>query len=199
MKITSPYFIGAVIALLVIFALGIGFSSGVLRASTMQGPNVPSDVTLQTKPSAEPSQTVSTGADGSAKNDDNVGTTRLTGVPAIQPAILDAAPNLPAFTEEDVRKFASRQTGGFGHIRVEGQAPSIDKIQFLTPSALRALTVEASDLNVDDVALLCYVVYSGDFIVQGPAGLEPVRYKHAMQVFDAHSGNLLTQVAYDRK
>jgi hypothetical protein len=121
------------------------------------------------------------------------------GVPAIQPTILGTAPNLPAFTENDVRNYVSKSTDGFGRIRVDGGRPSIESIQFLTLQELRAIRVEAADLPLDHIALLCYVVYSGDFVVDGPPGLKPVRYDHVMQVYDAHTGNLLSQVAYEQK
>jgi hypothetical protein len=121
------------------------------------------------------------------------------GVPAIEPTILGAAPNVPAFTENDVRNYVSRYADGFGRIRVDGERPSIERIQFVTPVELRAAKAEAADIQLDHIALLCYVVYSGDFVVDGPPGLKPVRYDHVMQVFDAHTGNLLSQVAYEQK
>ncbi len=89
---------------------------------------------------------------------------------------------------------------GMGTIRVSGNAPTIDKIQFLPLSALNKQLSEPTVIKVSsDSLLMCYVVYSGDFAVDtGEQGVDIV-YKHAMQVFDAHTGNLLMQRAYDRK
>ncbi len=198
MKVSRSYVLGTVV-LLVISAFVIAMYSSTPSAATLQAATSPSDVTSQPTPSAELPPATPADPDGSTEVDNAKARTQAVGAPAIQPTILSAAPDLPAFTESDVREFASSFTDGFGHIRFDGQQPSIDSIQFLTPAALRAVTAEAADLQLDNIGLLCYVVYSGDFVVQGPAGFEPVRYKHAMQVFDAHTGNLLAQVAYERK
>ena len=199
MRVSRSYLLGTLSVLLVIGAFVVAVYSSVPGEANLQTATASSDVTSQATPSAEMPPATPADPDASAEDGETQGTTLLVGVPAIQPSILGAAPNLPGFTENDVREYASRHTDGFGRLRVDGQQPSIDSIQFLTPAALRAIRVEAADLPVDHIDLLCYVVYSGDFVLEGRPGFEPVRYKHVMQVFDAHTGNLLSQVAYERK
>jgi hypothetical protein len=195
MEKSRSYLLVTLTVMLVLGGSALAVYVSMPGAVTLHAAAVPLEATLQATPSVEVPQ----GADSEAANGDTPGTTRATGVPAIQPSILGALPNVPAFTEGDVRKYASSYTDGFGRIRFSGGPPSIDKIQFLTPAALRALTVEAASLQLDDFSLLCYVVYSGEFVVEGPPGSNPINYKHAMQIFDAHSGYLLAQVAYERK
>jgi hypothetical protein len=131
------------------------------------------------------------------------GTTPQTGNSAIQPTIMGAGPNEPAFTEADVRNFVAQNGGGFGKIGVESGTPQITDIEFLTVAALQQKMAESLNLQRADLAPLCYVEYSGDFSVQGPPingqTAPKVHYNRVANVFDAHTGNFLMQTAFNSK
>lgn len=73
------------------------------------------------------------------------------------------------------------------------------KVEFLKKSELQARINRPMDWNNLPDVLLCYVEYSADFVVQGPAGSPPTHYGRVAQVFDAHTGNVLLYNAYDLK
>jgi hypothetical protein len=136
----------------------------------------------------------SVSADGS--DDQDRGTTPQTGAPAIQPRFPEAGPRAPAFTEDDVRQFALRASDGFGRIRSSQGAPQLSTIEFMTAQAVRERLREPINLEIADQTLICYVEYSGSFTVQSPMG-STLHYDHVAQVFDAHSGNILMQTAFN--
>lgn len=136
------------------------------------------------------------------------GTSPEMGGPAIKPTIMGAGPDRPAFTEEDVRKFIARYSGGFGRIQVESGTAHIENIEFLTVAVLQKKMADPLNLNMADQNLLCYVEYSGRFFVQahpviaqdGTAQNGPkFYYDHVGQVFDAHTGNSLMLTAFSSK
>lgn len=204
MNTLRSYAIGVLALLVLVGALSIAYYKGAIGASTSQAASLSTGAVSQATP---PVQSPNSGPHTpmimpNADSDVNSGTTPQTGAPAIVPTIKNAAANTAAFTEADVRQFAAARNKGFGMIEMASGVSSVDSVQFVTVSQLHAQTSEANDLKVSNNALVCYVVYSGDFAVPdpgGPAGPTSIGYKHIMQVYDAHSGNLLMQSAYDRK
>ncbi len=124
---------------------------------------------------------------------DTSSTTQQTGAPAIRPTILNAAPMNPAFTEADVREYAKQHVQGFGKVGLINGPPEVSKVEFLAAGALRQELKAVDGLQFAGDSLLCYVQYRGDFVVYGPPGSSPQHYPGAIQVFDAHTGNILMQ------
>ncbi len=202
MQTTRSYLAGALALLLIAAVIGVAYSQGLIGASASQA--APAHSIANAQLTSVPVEQPKVGPDPQvppSRNDDNPHSSMpQTGSPAIQPSIPDAGPNSPAFTEEDARRFAQRLSRGMGKIAVEGSAPRIDSIQFLTTKALKRQLVGASTLQTAGDVLLCYVVYSGDFAVYSPLSThQRLGFRHAMQVFDAHTGNLLMQSAYDER
>jgi hypothetical protein len=116
----------------------------------------------------------------------------VPGVPAIQPTILDAGPDTPAFTAADVQRYhaATNLNGNFGMRAAATGQVTLDKITFLEEKELLLLH---PDLELSDPGnrLLCYIEYSGTFQVSGPPGTTVNELHHAQEVYDAHTGNLL--------
>ncbi|MBF6613503.1 MAG: hypothetical protein IVW55_10285 [Chloroflexi bacterium] len=195
------YMAGALSLLIIAGSFSVAYYQGAFGALTSQAASLSarSVASTQATPVEQPVAGPNAVAPPSNSDNNTHATTPQTGAPAIKPHTKNAGPDTPAFTEDDVRQFASTLSKGLGRIDVVGAMPNIDKIQFLTTAALQAQSAEAVSLQTASDTLLCYVVYSGDFAVHSPMGLSPISYKHAMQVFDAHSGNLLMQSAYDRK
>jgi len=191
MRVFRPFAVVGVLMLLLL--VGVINAEHTLRSTTTSAAgSTPLGEIGPMPPSRIPQEPVS-GSDMNPKP-----STQQTGAPAIQPHILGAGPTSPAFTAEDVRQYAARETEGFGPIQTRGAAPKILKVEFLTAAELRKAISKPLNLTTPDDTLLCYVQYSGDFFVHGPNGLPPTRYQRAAQVFDAHTGNLLMQTADER-
>lgn len=123
------------------------------------------------------------------KSDDDRSSMRPVGSPAIVPSLANTGPTTPAFTITDVVRYHSAvNTQGVGSY-ASSVVPSILKIDFLTTQELRARAPMA-DPGMPDDALLCYVQYAGSFTFIPRYG-KPAVYNRAMEVFDAHTGNLL--------
>lgn len=112
------------------------------------------------------------------------------GGPAIQPSLNDTDPSMPAFTEADVRSYHNRlPMRGFGERGSSVSPAGIVSIKFLTQRELKTLMPDGVWGTTDDV-LLCYVQYTGTFILSSPFG--PSKTVHqAMEIFNAHTGNML--------
>ena len=111
------------------------------------------------------------------------------GMPGIQPSIIGAQPNTPSFTVDDVMRYhnANNALGVGGYASTV--APTILKIEFLTERELRGRSPMATSGLPDDT-LLCYVQYSGNFLLPGRPGVtESKYYTRAAEVFNARTGN----------
>jgi hypothetical protein len=107
---------------------------------------------------------------------------------AIQPHL----PSVPAFTEDDVRRYVATHPVPGGSIR-SVKPPTVTKIQFMT-------TQEASELIHSFISwrkndLVCYVELKGLFTFHGgQPGYVPTNTpteEQVFEVFDAQTGNCL--------
>ena len=73
--------------------------------------------------------------------------------------------------------------------------PTVLTIAFITEQDLRA-RVEGATTGLPDDSLLCYVLLSGNFLSRDtPPGTAAVYYPRAAEVFDAHTGNLMSSIS----
>ena len=200
MNTSRSYLLGTIAILAIAGMLGLAFSQGLIGATTSRAAAPLLEVGAQPTPATlGHSPLLQSGDRGDS---DTTGTTPHTGTPAIRLSISNADPNVTQFTEKDVRDFASTFTSiGLGKISLESGEMQIESVQFVTMGTFRSRPSQplAQDLKFSDGKLLCYVEYSGNFAVHGPGGRPPTYFKHAAQVYDAHTGNFLAQTAYDRK
>jgi len=132
-------------------------------------------------------------------DDQDNGTTQETGSPAIQVSNPNADPSTQELTEQDVRQFVGREAGQFGKITSTGSSPSITKIEFLKLSSLQQQVDASKQINMPLSTPMCEVELIGDFLIYGPmSGGKPIHYNHAIQIFNAHTGNLVMQTAFDK-
>jgi hypothetical protein len=192
MRTIRYYVVGAFALLAIIGVLGATYSYGLIGAAASKAATLSNEGVAQVTPFPS-GQQVAPGSDepsGTAPQVSGSGAYN-----SIQPTIIGAGPNEPAFTEADVRKFVARYSGGFGKI---SGTPQTTTIEFLTEGALQQKLGEPSNLQSADQTLLCYVEYSGTFFVQSHMG-EKFYYDHVGQVFDAHTGNPLMITAFNAK
>jgi hypothetical protein len=99
----------------------------------------------------------------------------------------------PSFTAQDVLDYENTQP--FAVMRVEAVGEqAITKIWFITSvAASQQMSGESGEsTGLADDALVCYVEFYGTFRTGSAPGGEPTgRTGTAVQVFDAHAGNLL--------
>jgi hypothetical protein len=105
------------------------------------------------------------------------------GIPAINPT----GAGVPAFTADDMSKYALNNPlpGLVG----QGGSPSVSRDEFLTSEVLALLL--NTPTNQPDGTLLGYVELKGDFSFPGADPDHPLRFPYAYEVFDAKTGNLL--------
>jgi hypothetical protein len=129
-------------------------------------------------------------------SDTDIAFTPSTGVPAITPSISDAGPASPAFTVSDVVNYENSQycpsclggqNGAAGYS--SSTTTSMVSAEFITYKDL-LLRDDTLTLNLPDDTLLCFVQYSGSFQQGNPTGATTT-FPYAMEVYDAHTGNLL--------
>jgi len=115
-------------------------------------------------------------------------TSSTLGVPAITPRN-DCT---PSFTVQDVLDYESAHP--FATMRSEPVGkPTITKIWFIT-SAEASGQMAGESIGLSDDAVVCYVEFHGTFRSYGPPGSKPVEHTGTgVQVFDAHTGNLLVE------
>jgi hypothetical protein len=106
------------------------------------------------------------------------------------PAITPHNDCTPSFTAQDVLDYEN--THPFTTMRAEPVGkPTITKIWFIT-SAEASGQMAGESTGLSDDALVCYVEFYGTFHTGSAPGGEPTeRTGTAVQVFDAHTGNLL--------
>lgn len=118
----------------------------------------------------------------------------IEGIPAIEPSMLNTKPDVPAFTEADVRQY-HEPTQTYAGLFPSLVPTKIEKIEFVTVQALQSrdamLLQMIDELGLPGDMLLCVVQYSGSFIERTPPGYpaNPTR-PYAMAIFDAHNGNM---------
>ena len=108
------------------------------------------------------------------------------GIPAITPRN-DCT---PSFTVQDVLDYEN--THPFAAMRVEAVGkPTITKVWFIT-SGVASQQMSGESTGRSDDALVCYVELHGAFRTGSAPGGEPTEHTGiAVQIFDAHTGNLL--------
>jgi hypothetical protein len=114
------------------------------------------------------------------------------GMPAIQPSKPSAGPDDPVFTEQDARDFIERN--GVGGVRLRSTGPFVvEKVEFVRGQAIGSPAYP----------LLCLVTVRGDFQLLGgpgpPPGVTPgppIKFDRVVQIFDAHTGNVLGSNAF---
>ncbi|MBF6592028.1 MAG: hypothetical protein IVW57_16080 [Ktedonobacterales bacterium] len=116
------------------------------------------------------------------------------GIPAIQPHAALAASSGPHFTEADVRQYFATHPYAAQSVP-SAPVPVIVSIQFLPASQVSAL-LQGESMGVPDTTLLCLVRLSGTFEAFSPPLLlpgtpTPAPFHETVEVFDAHTGNLL--------
>ena len=114
------------------------------------------------------------------------------GIPAVKPTAAATSPSVPAFSPQDVRRYVD---GNHPAHTAPGTTPSIQAVEFLTSNQVAArLNSTPLEIGRPGGSLLCLVTLRGTFIVSSPAkGGRAVTLHRGYLVFDAHSGNLLTE------
>jgi len=199
MRTIKPYIvIGVALLLLALEIAAVQLRSGGVAGRGVGSPVGASEVSLTPSPAPPVQGTVSPprGYMPPWKSDTDLTTMRPTGVPAIKPTIPGAGPTTPAFTVADVTAYHTTYhtvadiSGYYGvGDYASSVLPRIVKVEFLTEKALRARIPDSTGLPDD--TLLCYVQYSGSFVLVPPPGVQrPVSiWPYAIEVFDAHTGN----------
>ena len=208
---TTRYLIAAVLALFCIIALlSAANSNGLIGIDTSKAESLSNGVTIPPTPFGggptlpQPPVPVSTHVAGAPSTTGNAPqASSYDKNNSIQVTILGAGPNEPAYSEADVRKFIARYTNGFGKVGVESGVAEITDIEFLTIAALQQRMADSLNLQMGEQTLICYVEYSGNFSVYGPPTINgpnaPIPFNHVGQVYDAHTGNPLTLMAFNSK
>lgn len=115
------------------------------------------------------------------------------GVPAIAPRSVTASvvASQPAFTAVDVINYFSRGN------KLAGSSASgpvvVQSVEFLTTAQVNS-RLNTKLLNQPMDKLLCLVQLSGSFSHEGPPGTTPQALRTIYQVFDARTGNLLSEI-----
>lgn len=189
------YMVGSVVALAMVAFFIALYVSGPTGAKSTLATQPSANMLTETTPTVPADKTSE-----QSQNDDQVtGTTPQTGVPAIVPSNLNASADTPAFTEQDVRDYAlTHNSRGFFKIDAIGPSPQLTSIKFDTLSALERDLNRTLDVQAKPDVLLCAVSYDGNFVVSSPFSAV-LHYSHVVQVFDAHTGNLMTQFALNDK
>jgi hypothetical protein len=92
----------------------------------------------------------------------------------------------PSFTAADAAQFAT--THRMWH-NLSNTPAHVIQVQFLTSQQLSQL-LGGESTGLPDNTLVCYVELQGTFTFQTPSGAT-VTYSKGVEVFDAHTGNLL--------
>ena len=112
------------------------------------------------------------------------------GILAIQPRTTVTNPSVSAYTAEDVIQYVKTHP-------MRDQVSSdptivVDQIEFITTRVVNTrLNVS---LSLPDDTLVCLVKLHGTFTHQNPLGGNPISSNNAYQVFDAHTGNLVSNI-----
>ena len=109
------------------------------------------------------------------------------GLPAITPRNKAVGASTPTFTTDDVVQYVHAHS--MPDASLSGPKPVITRIAFLTSREVSIL-LKGESTGVPDDTLLCYVELSGTFTFSGSSGVT-VTYHTGVEVFDAHTGNLL--------
>jgi hypothetical protein len=191
------YLFGLVMAVLVVGMLAVAGLSQFFRTGGSRATSQTSNAIANVTPTVLPIETPS----GSTNDAPNNGSTQQTGAPAIKVNKPSADPNTPACTEQDVRSFVDSAAGHYGKINTVGPAPTITKVEFLKLSSLQQKVEQAKDIKMPPDTLLCEVEISGDFVIANPVhAAQNTTLGHAtrvLQIYDAHTGNLLQQSAFN--
>lgn len=115
----------------------------------------------------------------------NTGFGRPTGNVAISPQ-LGVTASGPSFTAAEAAQFAT--THRMWHNMSSAQSHVVS-VQFLTSQQVSQL-LGGESTGLPDSTLVCYVELQGTFTFPAPSGAT-VSYSKGVEVFDAHSGNLL--------
>ncbi len=117
-----------------------------------------------------------------------------SGVPAIQPRTGTGDPATPAFTTQDVEAYVKAEPIGPRVSR--DSVVTIERIDFLPRRAFPQRYPYLRPLAAEDT-LLCVVTLRGNFVAPAPPAIRArdgiKTTDTAYQVFDAHTGNLLTE------
>jgi hypothetical protein len=116
----------------------------------------------------------------------------VTGLPAIQPRWPATTGTTPGFTADDVEQ-STKLHGFAGGPTVSGGQPAITKVMFISGGEASKL-LGGETVDRPDDYLVCYVELHGPFLLSGmslPPGMKPPIVQTAIEVFDAHTGNLL--------
>jgi hypothetical protein len=150
--------------------------------------------------SASPSGTSGLQTPKSAKS--AKGQTLFTGGPALHVANPNTAPDVAAYSENDIRAYVASEQPYF---KSKGALSdlTIDSVRFMKLDALKSEFKEMQSINNSPSLLVCVVIMSGPISLGDPTpahvvkpGNGPVTDNHIMQAFDAHTGNRLGQMVY---
>jgi len=112
------------------------------------------------------------------------------GIPAIQPRTTVTNPSMPAYAAEDVILYVKTHPM-LDQVSFD-PAIVVDQIEFLTTRTVNTrLNIR---LSLPDDTLVCLVKVHGTFTHQNPLGGNPISSSNAYQVFDAHTGNLVSNI-----
>lgn len=113
------------------------------------------------------------------------------------PAIIPKNNGTPAFTAADVNLYYLNHSFSAGPT-VSGAPPTVESVKFMTSGEARTL-MKGEYIGIPDSAMVCYVVLRGPFYPMNvsvpPGQAPPAILDTGIEVFDAHTGNLLLWVA----
>jgi hypothetical protein len=116
------------------------------------------------------------------------------GMPALKPHLnADATASngadtiSPTFAEADIKQYVATHPVAR---RIKATSPiTVEKIQYLTRKEVRSI-LGGDGTTFSDNDPMCLVTLNGTFILEGPNGVA-VTYQKAIELFDAHTGNLV--------
>ena len=111
------------------------------------------------------------------------------GIPAIRPHL---SGNGPTFTAADARAYVT--TNGIGRVAIQGPI-NVTLVVFGSAAQIQGSYAHV-DLGVGSDRLICYVEIQNTITIANPAG-RTLTYSHGFAIFDAHTGNLLGDGAFN--
>jgi hypothetical protein len=188
------YMVGSVTVLVIVTVfIALNFS-GPSGARPVLGAQSAANMPAGTMPIVPTDKT----SDQSQIEDHAKGATHQTGATGMFLSNPHASADTPAFTEQDVRDYVLKYNSrGFFKVDAIGASPQIASIKFAPLSEIEADQDSSLGIRLSPDTLLCSVTYDGNFVVSAP--FAEAHFSHAAQFFDAHTGEVMAETAFNDK
>ena len=188
------YIVGSVTVLVMVTLFITSYFSEPSGVRSVLGAQPPANMPAGTTPAVPTDKT----PDQSQSNEHAKRTTPQAGATGMFLSNPNASGNTPAFTEQDVRDYSLKYNSrGFFKIDAIGASPEITSIRFAPLSELEAGLDSSLGIQSAPDTLLCSVTYDGNFMVFAPFAER--HFSHAAQFFNAHTGDVLAEIAFNDK